>query len=203
MRMKGTPKMMTEHAQKAPLPIPLAEARALPVLSAPARLSADLRQFERASWRSTDLPALRRAAPAARALREQFAAVDRPADADAVATAALIATTTMPMSNGIDPGRLAQILCEDLAEMGATVFELERALRELRWSKDFFSLPALGRELRRARRLARDYRRALDIDRRIAEHERALQYEQEAEDARGRARAELDQDEDEEEGGAS
>lgn len=194
---------MVERARtsSAPLPIPLAEARALPVLAPAARLAADLHRFAQMVERADNVPALRQAQSAAGALRERFAAVDRPADADAIATAALIATTTMSMSNGIDPGRLSHVMCEDLAEMDVTAFELERALRALRWSRDFFSLPALGRELQRARKLARRYRRALDIDRRIAEAERRLQYQQEAEAWRGRARAEFDFDHDEE-GGA-
>lgn len=182
---------MTSPKAAAPLPIPLAEARALPALAPAARLAADLRQFEQYIDRA-DLPALRAAGPAASALARRFAEVDRPATADDIATAAVIATTTMPMANGMDPAGVAHVLCEDLAEKGVTAFELQEALRELRWTETFFGFPALARELGKARKLAHRYRRGLNVDRRIAQVERYQSQQKEAEDRRGRLRAELD-----------
>jgi hypothetical protein len=147
----------------APLPVPLDAARSLPALSPNAQLTTDLDWVARAVERE-DLPALRQARPVVGALRARWAEMDRPANIDEIASESLLLAVSMPMSGGIDPNQLQKILCDGLAERCPTAFDLHSAAKTVMWTREFFSLPALDEELRRAARRSARYRRALATD---------------------------------------
>jgi hypothetical protein len=159
----------------SPLPVPVSPGT-LPTLTEHAQLDADLGALERAleGYRkfgeffrpSTEerVNALMAALPHIDKWRANWRALDRPATTDEIATEMLRLATTMPSAGNIDQGMLADTLCDDIAELRPTAWELERGCRAHRGKSEFLSFAKLQEEIRRAQLRAKGYRRLLEYD---------------------------------------
>jgi hypothetical protein len=135
-----------------------------------AQLDAELGALERAlagrSIFDTHLVSyLKAALPFIDEWRARWRVWDEPATTDEIETEMLRLTTTMPSRAGnIDQGMLARTLCEDTAESRPTAWVLVRACRAHRGKSEFLSFAKLEKEIRRAERRAKRYRRLLERD---------------------------------------
>jgi hypothetical protein len=147
-----------------PLPVPVSPGT-LPVLTEHAQLETDVEVFARAA-RYVDVATLKAALATINQLRARWRAWDQPATIDQIATEVLRLTTVKPSAGNIDQGMLADMLCEDLAEMRPTTFALVRGCHahRLDLKSEFLSLPRLANEIRRAEERARQYRARLAED---------------------------------------
>jgi len=155
---------------KAGIPVPPASADELPLLTEDAQLDADLGALERAlldrSICDTHLVScLKAALPFIDEWRADWRAWDKPATEDEIAREVRRLTTTMPSRAGnIDQRMLADTLHMDIAELRPTAWALNRGGRAHRGKSEFLSFAKLEKEIRRARRRAKRYRRLLKLD---------------------------------------
>jgi hypothetical protein len=159
---------------KTGLPVPAASAGAVPVLTQHAQLDADLGALKRVTegeWifgehyrpsAEETVSHLKAALPFIDKWRAEWRALARPATTDEIATEMLRLATTMPNAGNIDPGMLADTLCEDIAELRPTAWALERGCRAHRGKSVFLSFAKLEKEIRDAELRARSYGRLLE-----------------------------------------
>jgi hypothetical protein len=90
-------------------------------------------------------------------------AVSQPATAEQIAHEAGRLVVSVPLAGNIDPGVLADAICEEIAERQVTRFELAIAIRRCRRRCQFLSVANVVEELERARRRVSSYGDALDL----------------------------------------
>ena len=146
-----------------PMPLPLDSASSVPVLSEHVHLDADLAGLATAFY-ADDRPTLRRCAPLVDAMRDRWRVAERPAHAEDIAREAARLAVSVPIAGNIETGVLADAICEEVASLRPSQFELQHAISGVRRRCKFLSVAEVVEELRRARRRAAKHRMVLEND---------------------------------------
>lgn len=175
-----TPKHPTNKAQNLPetragLPVPTGGGK-LPALTEYAQLTEDLDRLREALQGSVRVGILRELLPREAMLRARWADANRTAGADVLPAQIYRLVLAMPAANSIDQDLFTETICEDVAELRPTNYELWRACRAIRTKHSFIAICDLIKEIRRARNRSREYSDYLTISfaQRIEEEEKEI-----------------------------